>query len=314
MIEITQGEVSMNPLQKKELEILKEIIKVLDANGVRYCAVGGTCLGAVRHKGFIPWDDDIDIALPRKEYERFRTELYKQLPPYLQKLDCDCKESPSYDEVFMKIHDPSTTFLENRVVDYDLFDRATGVFVDIFPVDGRPDNSLMRKIWFYRLLFLSASNTRRRYPSQKIKGFRGLVKEVYGGLLKKICRYNYFSDALRRLLSKYDIRETRTAIWHNAKRSDAKKYYYDMEMESDFFLDTIPFPFEDITVQVPRKYHAYLTLQYGDYMQPPPESERGKWHNVIFHDLETPCAYYAKQLSEGKTDVVERRVNEKEEE
>ena len=80
----------MTVLQEIELNILKEVINLLDRNGLHYCAIGGTCLGAIRHNGFIPWDDDIDICMPRKDYEVFRTEVYKQLPEHLKKMDMTC--------------------------------------------------------------------------------------------------------------------------------------------------------------------------------------------------------------------------------
>ena len=172
----------MTTVQEKELEVLKEIIKVFENNELHYCAIGGTCLGAVRHKGFIPWDDDIDIVLPRREYEMFRNELYRQLPKHLQKLDCDCNESVSYDNLYMKVHDSTTSLIEKGLA----HDRFTGAFVDVYPLDGRPDRLLARRIWYAKYTFLMLSNARRRAVKEKITNPRELVKDIYSKILKKV--------------------------------------------------------------------------------------------------------------------------------
>lgn len=299
---------NMTPVQEKELGVLKEVIKVMDDNGLHYCAIGGTCLGAVRHKGFIPWDDDIDIALPRKEYELFRTELWKQLPEPLEKMDGDV--SVSHVLLFMKVHDSSTTLIEQSMLDSP--DRMSGAYIDIFPVDGRPDNTFIRKIWFVKYLFYMISDVRRRTSKAKITSPRGLVKELYGGLLKKFFRYNYFTDVICSYMSKYDVYKCKTAIWNGASWQEARKFDYDMQFESEYFTDTISVPFEDTSIQIPRRYHDYLTRAYGEYMKLPPENERGNWHKIAISDMHTPCKYYAELIAEGKMDVVDQIMRKKE--
>lgn len=292
----------MTPVQEKELGVLKEIIKVFEKNGLHYCAIGGTCLGAVRHKGFIPWDDDIDIALPRQEYELFRTKIYTQLPAHLQKLDCDCEKSVSYRYLFTKIHDSSTSLIEAG----KLPNCITGAFVDVYPLDGRPDELWRRRLWFAKYVFLMTSNNRRRAAKAKITGPLGLIKEVYSGFLRKLFRFNYFTDKWKVFMSQHDVSQCKTAIWNGAGRSAAKRYDYDLSFLSEWFIDTIPAPFEDMTIQIPRQYHEYLTTQFGDYMQLPPENERGNWHNVVISDMETPCKYYADLIAEGKLDFTDQ--------
>ena len=97
----------MTPVQEKELAVLKEIIKICKNHNLRYFAIGGTCIGAVRHNGFIPWDDDIDIAMPRDDYEKLRNEFYTELPDHMVKLDYD--NSRSYNFQFFKIHDETSS-------------------------------------------------------------------------------------------------------------------------------------------------------------------------------------------------------------
>lgn len=297
----------MSPVQEKELGVLKEVVKVLEANGLHYCAVGGTCLGAVRHKGFIPWDDDIDIVIPRQEYELFRAKLYTQLPKHLLKLDCDCEESPSYSNMYLKIYDSTTSLIETN----SFPDSIIGAFVDVFPLDGRPDELWRRNLWYAKYVFLILSNRRRRKPKRKITSPREFVKEVYGGILKKLFRYNYFTDKLQALLSKYDISQCETAIWNGAGQLPDLKRNFNRSLLCEWFTDTVPAPFEDMTIQIPRKYHDYLTTHLGDYMQLPPENERWSGHNVVISDMETPCKYYAGLVAEGKMDQTGQIVKER---
>ena len=124
----------MNEIQGREYEVLTELKKIFERHGLRYFAVGGTCIGAIRHKGFIPWDDDIDIGMPRKDFELFRTQYYKELPCEYRKVDGD--NSLSHNFLFFKVHDSRTTYVEYYAEHTP--DRYTGVFVDIMPVDGLP--------------------------------------------------------------------------------------------------------------------------------------------------------------------------------
>ena len=101
----------MNDLQKKQLEILKAFIKVCEKYNLRYFLVGGTCLGAARHKGFIPWDDDIDVGMPREDYDKYvlLQKEYEGTPYFIQ----TWKSDPRYCYNFAKLRDSSTTFIEN---------------------------------------------------------------------------------------------------------------------------------------------------------------------------------------------------------
>ena len=286
----------MNQVQEKELGVLKELIKVIEANGIRYCAFAGTCLGAVRHKGFIPWDDDIDILLSRKDYEILRKELYKQLPEYIKKLDYDSSETDI--QLYIKFHDTRTTLIEKTVIGNP--DRFTGAWVDVFPLDGLPDNPLIKRIWYAIYIFLIISNTRRRSIKEKITDFRSLIKELYGGFLKKYFSYNYFTNVLESFLSKYDISKCKMSTWNVATWAEAKEYIFGKPFEVDFLKDTILVPFEDTMIRIPRRYDDHLTIMYGDYMEFPPESKRNSGHKIAISDMNTPVAYYEKLAAEGE--------------
>lgn len=120
----------MNDLQKCQLEILKEFIRVCTKHHLQYYLVGGTCLGAVRHQGFIPWDDDIDVAMPRKDYDLFITMQDQMKPPYFIQT---YRSDPNYIYNYAKVRDSSTTFIENYFACHQI---NHGVWIDVFPLDG----------------------------------------------------------------------------------------------------------------------------------------------------------------------------------
>ena len=121
----------MNDLQKRLLVIFKAFAEVCEKHNLSYFLNGGSCLGAIRHKGFIPWDDDIDVMMPREDYEKFLTlqKEYEGTPYFIQ-----CwKTDPHYIYGYAKLRDSSTTFIEDNYVNHRI---NHGVWIDIFPIDG----------------------------------------------------------------------------------------------------------------------------------------------------------------------------------
>lgn len=130
---------TIEKLKDIELDILKCFISICEKNNLRYFLIGGTLLGSVRHKGFIPWDDDIDVGMPRKDYELFIERARHHLPDYyfVQTFSTD----PSYPNNFMKIRDSRTTFLETAVKHLRM---NHGVFIDVFLLDEYPSNKMVQ--------------------------------------------------------------------------------------------------------------------------------------------------------------------------
>ena len=120
----------LEELHQIELDMLKEIDRICRRENIQYYLAGGTLLGAVRHKGFIPWDDDIDIAMARDEYERFLKVMKKERHPYLKIFAMEFDKEYQY--TFAKVVDTRTRLIEE--IGKDLPDM--GVFIDIFPIDG----------------------------------------------------------------------------------------------------------------------------------------------------------------------------------
>lgn len=282
----------MNEVQRRELSVYNEIAKICDNHDLKYFAIGGTCIGAIRHKGFIPWDDDIDIALPRQDYELLRTQYCKELPNYLQVLDCDNSKQHSY--LFFKIHDSRTTFVEKYAKHSP--ERYTGAFVDIMPVDGLPNNLADRNRVVKKLKRLDKANDRHRpVPLSAYDGsLSGPAKWLVRKMFSLIHEYNYYSSRVRKIGESNDFRTSEKCIFTwRAGSSDLsiERIVFDRFL----FDDLIDVPFEDSFMRIPKEYDKYLKQDFGDYLELPPKEQQQTHHNVYISDMGTPCRVYAER-------------------
>lgn len=260
-------------LQMRVLGILLALDKVCSEHGLHYCICFGSMIGAVRHKGFIPWDDDLDVAMPRPDYEQLIAHASEWLPkPY----EFVCAENdPDYPLPFGKIQDASTTLIERPHLYY-----LGGCYIDVFPIDGFSDNKLVRrwqsaKYAFYcRCLYLVHRDPYRHGhgPSSWLPL---AVRKIFtmAGLQKRI----------RKILTKndYDTASLTSSYTSGFKKIFPKRVYGEYA----------PFEFEGHKVQGMANYDEYLTRVYGDYMQIPPEEKRIQ-HNFYHLDLEHPYRDY----------------------
>ena len=283
----------MNEVQERELNVLKEVIKICDRYHLTYYAIGGTCLGAVRHKGFIPWDDDIDIGMPRPDYEFFRTRLYRELPEWIHKLDCDTTSHHAF--LFTKVHDSRTTFIENYAA--GMTERYTGAFVDIMPVDGFPEDEKEQERILRKQKRRARLNIRIR-PTRTAASFSDRIKNLVKSGIRCALRVFFsctdFSDRILNEGLKTDYYGAPYCLftWRCDKRyPDNKRYFFSRE----WFAETVDMPFEDITIKIPCGYDSYLKRDYGEYSALPPKEKQVSIHDVYVLDLEKPCAFYAER-------------------
>lgn len=248
------------------LKTLQTIDKVCKEHNLRYYIWAGTQLGAVRHGGFIPWDDDIDIAMPRKDYDLLIANAKEWLPnPY----EMVCAENDeNYPIAFAKIQDGSTTIIERMHLRY-----LGGAYIDVFPLDGVPNN--WRKRWhfarykFYRTVLYLV----QRDPYKHGKG-----PSSWAPLLcRKLFTLKGVQKSIRNILTKYDF-DNSTLV---ADYDDGLRFV----MPKEILGTPIPCKFEDIEVLGVAQPDAYLKMKYGNYMQLPPEDKR-RQHNFHYLDLE----------------------------
>ena len=256
----------IDTLHEHILQILLSVDKVCREHDLTYYCWAGTMLGAVRHKGFIPWDDDMDICMPRPDYDRLMTHAHEWLPTPLEALSIEI--DASYPGGFGKIVDGSTTLIEREHSDY-----VGGIYIDVFPIDNVPDNqnlqSAMYKTWrkWFNIHGLKLMSTVKE---------RTFIKNailVFFHLVLSLVPYKYLVKKIETNAMQYSNQKTKycgIAVWGYGKK--------EIKLKSNFE-DVIMMPFEDITVPVPVGYDNYLTSVYGDYMMLPPAEKRTSHHD-----------------------------------
>ena len=241
-------------LHKAELEILVEIDRICRINHINYFLDSGTALGAIRHKGFIPWDDDIDIGMLRKDYKRFIEVAKEQLGDefFLQTIDTD----PFYNKLHAKVRKNNTLFMEdinyNRKMNH-------GIFIDIFPFDNVPN--------FMGNLYIKINQFFQKLASyvfaegyEKISNYKVLMaKFVFGKNIQK--RF----DILCELFNKYDTKYVTSFSYINREQLLYEKKWFDKTEEVDF---------GGKSFFIMKGWDGYLKKMYGKYMELPPEDER----------------------------------------
>lgn len=243
----------MNDLQKVIFSIYKEIYRLCDKHNIPFYAIGGTCIGAIRHNGFIPWDDDIDIAIPVEHFDEFIKIAQSELPQHLYVLTPD--SMVHYPNHFIKVCDDRTTFVMETSLKYK--DSYKGVFVDIMPISGVPEKSFARKLFLKKLRLLNTLNFNRRYG------------DVFFANLLKIFKFNFFSAKYKKALLKHPFYPSRytTFTWF-------PQWLFRGIIETKLFGKPLAHKFEDSIMMVPANYHEYLTFQFGDYMVIPDVKEQ----------------------------------------
>ena len=190
-------ELSLEEIKQVELEILHYIDKVCKENGITYYLDCGTLLGAVRHQGFIPWDDDIDILVPRKDYEK----LFGILK------DDNCykmiwyKNSPNYPLPYAKVCDCSTITEERED---QKVKTNYGVFVDIFPLDNYPDSKIVREMYILRLKMNRLLWAYAAYPHKN-----NSIRNVVCNVLVRYKKPQYYAERINKIVSKYGRHNTK---------------------------------------------------------------------------------------------------------
>jgi len=270
----------MNQLQKTELELLRVFIGICEKLGLRYYLVCGSALGAAKYGGFIPWDDDVDVALRREDYRILVSKAQELLPSwcFLQTYTSD----PGYPQMFAKLRDSRTTYIERSARELKI---NHGVFIDIFPLDGYPEEErakkrLERLKWWYKRC-LSSANAFDKGQSLRARLFFIALKAMgYHRRTGKTVR------KLERLLAVYPT-ET-SALWCNHGNWQGIKEYAPREQ----YGDGATARFEDLTVIIPERYDEYLTQKYGDWRADLPEEEKTGHHHTAIYDPDRPYTRY----------------------
>ena len=271
---------TLRRLQLKELESLRYFDDFCRRNELCYYLLGGCVIGALRHGGFIPWDDDIDLIMPRRDYQRMLRLWREQEDPdgrFLM-LTTDGK-TVFTGNCFATLVDTSATMVKDNQKDIDV---PHGIVTDIFPMDGCPDSKLRRYIQYYHAMMYSL------YITEVVPVRHGAVVRFFGSLLLKLV----------------PSRSRRTKIWQKHERKMSRysfntheyctelcagPHYMQNKYPRDAFRTAEYRDFEGMSVPLPAGYDVYLKTAFGDYMTLPPEDQQVPHHDLAALDLDHPC-------------------------
>jgi len=264
---------TLEQIHEIDLNLTKEFIKICNKFNLKYYIIGGTFLGAIRHKGFIPWDDDMDIAMPRDDYEKFLEIANNELPENMRLVTFYNDENHRY--FLPRLVDLNTEIIEKR---FEKIGKKSNLFIDIFPIDGTPNNGLLRKIYYFRVLFnrmlVSLHYIDTIDPARKRK-FYEKVLITFGKIIpiKKLINPKKVLIKIDNLLKKQKIEKSNnvgTIMGAYRTREIVPKEYFGVPTE---------YQFEDIKLTGPEKYDEYLTHMYGDYMTPPKNKDNNSHYS-----------------------------------
>lgn len=247
---------TLRDIQLFELKMLKDVVKVCDDNNIEYMLSSGTLLGAVRHGGFIPWDDDIDIYMTLDNYRKFLKIGQQALGEkyFVQNYETD----NSYFEMWTQIRANGTTSMPVKFKNWNIH---FGMCLDIFPLVGVSDNEKKKKkqkkaLSFNRLLLMDGY---LKATGENISSKMKLLYKIPYRIRKAICKFNE-----RKIYLDFRKYDSCSIIWY-----DIIKIY-----PAELFKNLTKIKFEDTEFTTLSKYDEYLTILYGDYMTPPKENER----------------------------------------
>lgn len=270
---------TVKDVQNKILEVMKFIDRVCRANGIVYYIMGGTALGAVRHGGFIPWDDDLDVFMTPEEFERFKSAMAKEGSELfvLQ----EWRTVPDYLE-YAKVRMNGTTFIEESFKDRR--DLHQGIYVDIMMLHKVPQNGFIQKFVYYESKFVTLYALSQRNWKPKGKGQAAVL------CMLKLLPCKYIAKLCYQHIYRYDsmTNEFDWCYWITPAK------FHQGLFGRDFFEEPVDIPFEDTKLYGSKNIKEYLTYRYGDYMKLPSEAaQKAAVHAMIF-DTEKDYTEYLK--------------------
>lgn len=277
-VEHDMASYDIETLHQHILQILLTVDKVCREHDIRYYCWAGTMLGAIRHKGFIPWDDDMDICMPRPDYDRFLMHAHEWLPQPLEALSIET--SATYPGSFAKIVDSSTTLIERGHSDY-----VAGIYIDVFPIDGMTTNRLMRRLAVAR--YKACDKLLYFLHRDPYKHGHGLSSWPVL-LIQKLFTHEWARRQLRAANLAYDYATSDYVLDYDDGINGV--------MPKSILGTPQPFDFEGRQVMGVEHYDEYLRQKYGDYMVVPPHDNQ-RQHNFYYLDYNLPYRQYKDERS-----------------
>ena len=251
--------ITFNELRKIQCGVLQEVADFCEKSNLTYFLAYGTLIGAIRHNGFIPWDDDIDIAMPRPDYDRF-IRTFNKMHPYYSAIEFSIDDS--YSIPFAKVYD-NRTWLNEFKYKKEKF----GVYIDVFPIDGVGGNAQMymaRKL--DKILHAKKANFKNR--------------SIFKNITNSIVKFLLIPFSVNDILKFCDKNARRFEFGTTSKAGNMLETYGACEaVDTSVFLKTMFHKFEDCEFRIPVEYDKWLRSIYGDYMKLPPKEQQIAHHS-----------------------------------
>lgn len=261
--------IDLNEMKRIQIDILIQVDSFCREHNLRYSLAYGTLIGAVRHKGFIPWDDDIDIMMPRPDYEKFLTE-FEKTPPLSYLTIQNYRNNDITSITWTKICDTRTIMYASNM--------QTSVFIDVFPIDGAPENNKVME-------HVKETYKRRYYVIRKRRSYK-YGNNVFKRYIKYIGKQILYPKTRKRAIREYEeyIISYPFDTSPNAGIPGGKNKY-SLIMPTDVFKNYREIKFEGYDFMCISDYDTYLRNTYGDYMVLPPEDQRCR-HNFPVYRID----------------------------
>ena len=280
----------LDELKAIELGIMKEIDSFCRERNIRYYLFHGTLLGCIRHHGFIPWDDDIDIAMPRPDFDRFVSSFSSGFCKMRRPGDS------RYSYPFAKVYDARTKLVENLISKDDI-----GVYVDVFPLDGLPEDPEQQarhcqKIFFWKDMIRHKFSPMKRKRSPLRQLFLPMVKFLLSPI-----SYQWICRRMERMSKEFDYASSpcfANLVWGYHFRSGAKKWSIGKKEWLEPAQDGV---FEGCKFLIPHDSDSVLQSDFGDYMQLPPIEKRVPQHDFEAFWIAPPTESQAAAIGQAKT-------------
>ena len=266
-------------MKEKMLNMLVYFRDFCEEHGLRFWLIGGGAIGAVREHGFIPWDDDVDVQMPLQDYQKFH-ELWEKYGDKERFVLCKTDREVNYHHCASSLRDPTTTF----ICTYNKYnDICHGISLEFGPITPTPDNKLLQYIQIFHGYVFALFNN-QRLPNNRGGKIRTLTKIIYKLVPSKKVRDDLWIRAEKKK-SKYKWEDCHYVkeLWGKTSFINFPREWYD---------DVVWFDFEGEKMPLPKGYHEYLTMIFGDYMQRPPAPEQVAKHELLFVDMDHPYTDY----------------------
>jgi len=268
----------MDSNQSVVLDLFQKFKDVCDELGLSWYMINGSALGAVKYGGFVPWDDDIDVGMPRKDYEIFLKKAQDMLPQdiFLQNYRTD----KNFPHIYSKLRNSNTTFIESGVKHINM---NHGIFIDIFSLDFFPEDGEIRKKLNRKKKLLSWKTVCALDDRSKLK------IRVRNAVFRALGYHKRTSESFAKLEKLISGFGESSLICNHGDRMGAKQV-----MSKEIYGRSSKAVFEGIVVKVPEKIDEYLTYKYGDWRSDPPEEAQNSHHKTVICDPSKSYKEYVK--------------------